>query len=93
MPRKSYWKGEEGQKKIKNYIDDYWKKNYRAPTIRDIMDGANIGSLSTTFLAVNHLEESKAIITRDYRVKYSNRQIIPTWVVSAINSVKGAKAG
>lgn len=73
-------------KKIIAFVDEFWAKNYRPPTYRDIMRGCNISSLSV----VSHWVRRFALSGRwEVDMEHnSNRSIVPDWVVEAINTYR-----
>ena len=71
------------QKRILDFINQYWKENYRSPTIREIRDSAGISSTSLVSFHLDKLRFGGQIIWNDtYAI---SRAIVPNWVKDAID--------
>lgn len=68
--------------KVKQFIDNYWLKNFRSPNIREV--GEHIGIEST-----GHI---RYILDQlGYPGNATARNLIPEWVKKAIREYKGEK--
>jgi len=69
---------------VLKYIDDYWKRNFISPSIREIGKEFEIGSTSTVFYILRDLEGGGHIeIIRDVA-----RGIVPMWLKDLIREVE-----
>jgi sulfur relay (sulfurtransferase) DsrC/TusE family protein len=59
------------------FVNNYWKKHFRSPTLDEVMKACGITSKSVARYVVQKLF---------YVEDYSARGIIPAWVRSAIRS-------
>lgn len=82
----------ETGKRIIAFVDEFWAKNYRPPTYRDIMRGCGLSSTSVVAQWVQRFAMSgRWMADMEYM---SGRSIVPDWVVEAINTYrKQAQAG
>lgn len=88
MTRKhSYWRSKDAQDVVENFINQYWLKNYRSPTYRNIMSAVHASSTSEVFVTIRQLMENGRIV-RHASSRNSHKPLIPNWVISAINKYK-----
>lgn len=69
---------------VKEFISEFWTKNFRSPSIREIGEHINIKSTGHIRYILNQL----GYIAGDG----SARQLIPNWVKKAITEFKGDKS-
>ena len=67
-----------------SFVDDFWKRNYRSPSIREVMAAAGISSSSVAHYVVRKLAKRGGYtITNN-----SYRAIVPPWVKTAIEQAR-----
>lgn len=73
----------EKQKRMMDFINSYWKEQYRSPTLREIKDGAGVSSISLVSYHLDKLRLGGQIIWNDaYAI---SRAIVPAWVKDVID--------
>ncbi len=68
------------------YINDYWREQFRSPTLREICDACDIPSTSTMHYILSSL-------TREGIVEMTpntSRSIVPVWVRVALSGPEAA---
>lgn len=74
-------------KRVMRFIDSYWEKHTMAPSLREISEGTGIGSLSHIHYLLDGLVKEGRLAARVFG---TSRQVIPNWVVMAIQRGRGS---
>lgn len=72
---------------VLKYIDQYWAANYISPSIREILERFEIGSLSTVHRILTDLEGGGHVKI----VRGAARGIIPVWIKNAIKEARNVR--
>ncbi len=66
---------------VSAYIDEFWRKNFRSPTIREIARGCHITSTAAARNTIERVARRRGdTVLKDG----TSRGIIPRWVIHAI---------
>lgn len=71
---------------VSMFIDEFWRKEFRSPTIREVMDACGITSTSAADYVIRKVVKSRG----DVFVDGACARITPSWVVSAIKNAAKA---
>jgi hypothetical protein len=77
-------------KKVVDFVNEYWKRNYRSPSVREIMKAVGINSTSSTVSIIHRCAEKEGW-SIDV-VGGTSRSIVPDWVKQAIADFMGKKS-
>lgn len=72
---------------VSAFIDEFWKAEFRSPTIREVMQACEIPSSSTADYVMCKVAKSRGdVVVKDT----SARRITPNWVILAIKNAAKA---
>lgn len=77
------WDGDGVRNQAMKFINDYWRKHYTSPSMRDVAGSIGI-AVSHAYNVINQLEDAKKILPRSRET----RQIVPAWVKDAIENAQ-----
>ena len=76
--------------KIVKFVDEYWAKNYRPPSYRDIQQGCDVSSVSVVSYWVYQFSLSGR--WEADLINGTTRSIVPNWVIEAISTYRKQNA-
>lgn len=74
---------------VSDFIDEFWKREFHAPTIREVMVGCGIMSTQVADYVIKKMAKSRGDIFSG--PKGSTRRITPRWVMTAIQNATVTK--
>lgn len=71
------------QKRVMDFVSQYWKEHYCPPSFREIMEGADISSTSMVAYQLAELRDAELLL--DMERPLGKRVAIPLWVKHVID--------
>lgn len=71
---------------VSQFIDDFWAKEFRSPTIREVMGATGITSTSTAYYVLQKVAKDRG----DIFTGGMAAQVTPSWVIRAIRNAAPA---
>ena len=64
---------------IETFIDEFWRKNYFPPSIRDIESACQVSGPSVTYYVLRKLQ-------RQNKLRIHRGRVIPEWVIASLSN-------
>lgn len=76
---------------VSAFIEGFWRKEFHAPTIREIMGACGLSSSQVAYHVVHKIAKSNGYVFLGE--KGSARSVTPGWVIEAIKTAASAMDG
>lgn len=68
---------------VSSFIDEFWKNEFRSPTLREISDHCGMNSVSIARYVIRKIADSRGYV---FVGNKNSLHVVPSWVISAIKS-------